>query len=217
MKRATCNMIIVFLYHNTLTENDLTTKWSQLPLVIQKRINKHKRLTNRLNSLAGYLLLQQALKEQNLELKQLKFSTVGKPYLDTSKVSFSISHNANWIGVCLMNTAGKIGIDIQAFKTFEPIESVFAFFSTVEQQAILSSKHPQQTLIHYWSKKEALIKAEGGQMFEEVNYTDTTQSHYKWKNTTFYWTMISSSFDGVIWIASDQVNQKIIQKNVLFL
>lgn len=217
MKRVTCNMIIVFLYRNALTKKDLTTKLSQLPTVIQERISKHKRLNNRLNSLAGYLLLQQALKEQNLDFKQLKFSTAGKPYIDNSNISFSISHNANCIGVCLMNTAGKIGIDIQVFKTFNPIESTFAFFSTVEQQAILTSKTPQQTLIHYWSKKEALIKAEGGQMFEEANYTNVTESYCQWKNTTFYWTLVSSGFDAAIWIASDQTGQKIIQKKVLFL
>lgn len=210
-------MIFVYLYYNKLTKNDLNTKLSSFPVLIQERINKHKRLNSRLNSLAGYLLLQQALKEQNLDLQNLQFSVAGKPYLANSEVSFSISHNTNWVGVCLMNKIGKIGIDIQAFKIFEPIESTFAFFSTVEQQAILNSKTPQKTLIDYWSKKEALIKAEGEQMFEVANYTNTTEAHCQWKGTTFYWTWISSDFDGAIWIASDQARQKILQKKVVSL
>lgn len=210
-------MIVVYLYHNTLIEKDLTAKSPKLPLILQQRINKHKRLRNRLNSLAGYLLLQHALQEHQLNIQELQFTTIGKPYLADNKVSFSISHNANWVGVCLMNKVGKIGIDIQTFKTFHPIENTFAFFSTVEQQAILTSKTPQQTLIHYWSKKEALIKAIGGKMFEEANSTNVTPSHCNWKGSTFYWTLIPNNFNAAIWIASNQEEEKILQKKVLFL
>lgn len=210
-------MIYVSLYNNVLGENDLIKNLPTLPLVVQQRINRHKRLKNRLSSLAGYLLLQQALKEHSLSIEQLLFSPIGKPYLPHQKLAFNISHNAHLVGLCWMLQEGKIGLDIQEFRRFEPIESAFSFFSMPEQQAILTHQEPQEALIHYWSKKEALIKAGSGRMFDEAALTDTTKSHCIWKEETFYWQQIPSSFVGAIWIASNQAHQKIISKKVAFL
>lgn len=209
-------MIYVSLYYNKLTEKDLQGI-ATLPLLLQDRINKHKRLKSRLNSLAGYLLLQHTLEEQGQTLEQLDFSATGKPYLSNSPFSFSISHNAGWVGLCWMPVESKLGLDIQEFRKFEPIESAFSFFSAVEQEAILTSKEPNQTLIHYWAKKEALIKAGAGRMFDEAALTNTTLSHCTWKGENYQWLSVPSSFDGAIWIACNQPFQKISVKKVTFL
>ncbi|MGH1337872.1 MAG: 4'-phosphopantetheinyl transferase family protein [Aureispira sp.] len=217
MKRFTSIMIHVYLYNNALRKKDLIKKLPTLPFVIQQRINRHKRLKNQLSSLAGYLLLQQALKEQEHTIKQLQFLSIGKPYIPDLPLSFSISHNANLVGLCLLLKEGKIGLDIQEFRCFAPIESAFSFFSSIEQQAILTSQNADETLIHYWSKKEALIKAGNGRMFDEAALTDTTNPTCYWKGETFYWQTVSTSFPGVIWVASNQVDEKILIKKVLFL
>jgi phosphopantetheinyl transferase (holo-ACP synthase) len=107
---------------------------------------------------------------------------------------------------------GRVGLDLQAYRTFEPIESAFSFFSTAEQQAILNSTQPQQTLIHYWAKKEALIKAGNGRMFDEAAQTNATLQNCIWKDVAYYWSPIATDFEGAIWAASDFEPQKIIVK-----
>lgn len=208
-------ILSVFLYQNTLIEKDLLARLSKLPLLAQKRIMRHKRLQSRLNSLAGYLLLQHVLKEQEQSIDSLSFSKTGKPYLTNNSLSFSISHNANLVGLCLIPKEGKIGLDIQEYRSFAPIESAFSFFSKVEQQAILSSKTPNKTLIHYWSKKEALIKAGNGRMFDEATLTNTTTANCTWKGEEFHWKEIFTFFNGAIWVAANFPLQKISIKKCL--
>lgn len=207
----------IWLYHNKLTDKDLITKLPTLPPTVQRRIEHHKRLKNRLSSLAGYLLLKQALEEQQQTIDQLYFSAIGKPFIANTTLAFSISHNANLVGLCLMPEGGKVGLDIQEFRTFTPIESAFSFFSKIEQQAILASPTPNKTLIHYWSKKEALIKAGSGRMFDEAALTNTTAATCRWKGEQFYWKQVSASFDGALWVAANQALQKISTKKILCL
>lgn len=210
-------MIYISLYYNQLTEKDLDNRISTLPLSLQARIRRHKRPKSCLHSLAGYLLLQHTLKEQGQTLEQLSFSPTGKPYLSNSPFSFSISHNAGLVGLCWMPTNSKLGLDIQEFRIFDPIESAFSFFSKIEQEAILNSKKPQQTLIHLWSKKEALVKAGAGQMFDEAALTNTTASHCIWKGEQYHWLPVPYSFNGAIWVASNHPAQKVSVKKVTFL
>lgn len=204
-------MLRVFLYNNCLTNSDLEERIPHLPRVLQQRLAKRKRLDSRLHSLAGYLLLQQALQEYGQSIEQLQFSKNGKPFIADSSLAFSISHNAGLVGLCLAQQ-GNIGFDIQAQRYFEPIESAFSFFSPQEQVAILNSSTPDQTLIQYWSKKEALIKAGSGRMFDEAALTNATRDRCYWKGTQYHWYTIPTDFEGAIWIAVDSAVEKIIVK-----
>lgn len=210
-------MLEVLFYDNVLTNKDLEDKLPSLPAPVQQRIERHKRLPSRLHSLAGYLLLERVLKEQNQSIAQLTFSAVGKPYLPNSPFSFSISHNANKVGLAWMLEKGNLGLDIQEFRNFDPIESAFSFFSEPEQQAILKSEAPHKTLIEYWSKKEALIKAGSGRMFDEAASTNTINANCLWKGEPYYWKKVPATFSGAIWVAANRPLEKLSVKKCPFI
>jgi 4'-phosphopantetheinyl transferase len=175
---------------------------STLPLILRQHILRKKNKHKKEISLIGYLLLQKVLREDfDTGLGQIKILTSGKPVLKNKSFHFNISHSGNIIGVAV-SKKGPIGLDIQQFRGFEKIESSFSFFSKTEQEAILAAERPKRKLIELWSKKEAFVKAVGGQMFEMSAHTNICSSFSTWSGCTYFFHPLPIKFDGYAWLAS---------------
>ena len=195
-------MIHLYLHSTLCPILDFSEKLNKLPLTVQKHILRRKQKIKKEISLRGYVLLQKALqKDFGIELDQLTFLPSGKPVIKDQNIFFNISHSGNLVGVAI-SRSGTIGLDIEKFRKFEKIESSFAFFSKVEQQAILDAELPDEKLIELWSKKEAFVKAIGGEMFEMSNYTDVRFSTTFWIREPYYFHSIPTKFKGQIWLTS---------------
>ncbi|BDS15626.1 4'-phosphopantetheinyl transferase superfamily protein (plasmid) [Aureispira anguillae] len=211
------NMIHIYLYQFNKQAVDFSHLLTKLPLNLQERIGRKKQKRKQLMSLIGYSLLQQALEEDfNTPLNDIQFSDAGKPILKNKAIQFNISHCHNLVGVAISDKS-VLGLDIEQFRKFEPIEAAFSFFSPVEQAAILRSSNPNQKLINFWSKKEALIKAIGGQMFDLAASTDVRKSSTTWLQKDYYFYPISYPFDGVIWLASLFPDETVLVKKKTYL
>jgi 4'-phosphopantetheinyl transferase len=207
-------MINLYLHTSSIPVTDFSSQLCKLPQTVQKHILKRKQKSKRDISLRGYLLLQKALlKDFSTELNPLTFLASGKPVIVNQNIHFNISHSGNLVGVAISRT-GTLGLDIEKFRKIKKIESSFAFFSKVEQKAILTAEFPDKKLIELWSKKEALIKAVGGEMFEMSNYTDIRFSTTTWAEESYYFHAVPTSFDGEIWITSSFPVKKIITTQV---
>jgi len=210
-------MTNLYLQPNVAPIPDIDHYLALLPASIQARILRRKQKTKRDTSLQGYLLLQQALREDfNTDLNQIKFLQSGKPVFQGQPLFFNVSHSGNLVGVAI-SRAGVLGLDIEQFRRFEKVETSFSFFSEVEQAAILAAKNPQRKLIEFWSKKEALVKAVGGRMFDMAALTDVRDTKTTWKNDTFFFYQIQHEFDGFIWVASSFSSPNITTKILEFL
>lgn len=195
-------MIDLYLRPINYSISNIDQELAKLPLLIQQRIIKKKQLNKRIASLHGYLLLHQILQEQhNTSLDNLVFLESGKPILEDSNLFFNISHSQDLVGL-VVSTAGAVGLDIEAFRIFENITSAFSFFSELEQQAILSASNPNEKLIEFWSKKEALIKLLGNQMFDIAAQTDVRFLSTLWLKNKYFFHSINSDFNGVIYVSS---------------
>jgi phosphopantetheinyl transferase len=210
-------MLYLFLHPVT----DITTSFDQLleqlPVVIQKRIIRKKQKKKRESSLLGYALLQRALNQYfDTSLEAIRFLPSGKPILELENQAlyFNISHSKNLVGL-VIGEGNTLGLDIEGFRKFEKVESSFSFFSLVEQKAILAAPNPDWKLIEFWSKKEALVKAVGGEMFDMAAYTDVRFDTVLWKGEKYQLSCVEYDFEGFIWIASslpiDHLIVKIVQ------
>ena len=162
----------------------------------------------------GYLLLQHALQEDfGINLEGVMFLDSGKPILKGQSIHFNISHSGNLVGVAI-SKIGVLGLDIEQYRKFEKVESAFSFFSAVEQKAILNAEMPNRKLIEFWSKKEALVKAVGGQMFDMSALTDIRHSSTSWLGLTYFLYTIQHEYDNYIWIASSFPCNNITTKQV---
>lgn len=174
----------------------------ELPHHLQRRILKRKQKRKQWSSLQGYLLLKHALqKEFNTSINDLVFLESGKPILKNQAIAFNISHCKELLGVALCEK-GRIGLDIEAFRKFDDVTTAFSFFSPKEQAVILKAANPNWKLIEFWSKKEALVKAVGGQMFDMAGYTDVTSESTIWLGETYFFHRTNNDFNGFIWVCS---------------
>lgn len=210
-------MTYLFLYPSVKFTASFDQLLEQLPIIIQKRILKKKQLKKRQTSLLGYTLLRYALSQYfDATLESLTFLSSGKPILKLPHqlLSFNISHTDDLVGL-VIGSESVLGLDIEAFRKFERVESSFSFFSPAEQDVILKAEKPEWKLIELWSKKEALVKAVGGRMFDMAAYTDVRFNTVHWDGKTYELLPINYDFEGFIWIASlspiRDINVKIVQ------
>lgn len=210
-------MLYLFLHPFTGITASFNQLLEQLPLVIQQRIIRKKQQKKRESSLVGYILLQRALKQYfDTNLDAITFLPSGKPILKLAHQSlyFNISHSKDLVGL-IIGEGTVLGLDIEAFRKFDKVESSFSFFSPVEQKAILAAANSDWKLIEFWSKKEALVKAVGGKMFDMAAYTDVRSETVLWEGKSYQLSSIDFDFEGFIWVASslpiDHIIVKIVQ------
>jgi 4'-phosphopantetheinyl transferase len=92
-----------------------------------------------------------------------------KPFIrfPVTQIRFNISHSGEWIMIAL--AFEELGIDI------EKINSSFDFtilldehFTNAEQQFIRNAENPQKAFYYLWTRKEALVKALGRGLQENL-------------------------------------------------
>ena len=113
-------------------------------------------------SLAVFLLLQQALREEYgmREVPEFAYEPNGKPYLKKHpEIHFNLSHCSR-AAMCVV-ADHPVGCDIEAVPDELDMEFCRYCFSDEEVAAILASYTPTITFTTLWTQKEALLKLTG--------------------------------------------------------
>jgi len=134
---------------------------NELPSKFHTNILKYKNRGDALLTLFGKLLLGTAIKANNLDLSldDISYSLFGRPFFFGSDIDFNISHSSEYV-VCALSLTQKIGVDIEKILSIN-FADFDTSFSTEEWSGINSSGNPLRTFYHYWTAKEAVIKADG--------------------------------------------------------
>ena len=112
-------------------------------------------------SLLGKLLLLKGLTDlgyRHIALEQLQVDDFKKPFFENGP-PFNISHSGNYV-VCALSTEGKLGIDVEE-KTAADLTCFRNCFTNTEWGFINGTNDPSDTFYELWTKKEAVIKADG--------------------------------------------------------
>lgn len=122
--------------------------------------NKLKPLA-RLQFLLGRLLIRSLCNEcYPGEQISLCLTPFGKPYLKQKPLAgISIAHSDHMV-VCALHTCGLVGIDVEFIRpvvlgSFQP------YFLPKEWDFILNHTAPLRTFFDLWTRKEAVMKADG--------------------------------------------------------
>jgi 4'-phosphopantetheinyl transferase len=131
-----------------------------LPRRFSKDVLKYKRWQDRQTSLFGKLLLFKGLSELNLGIKldQIKLTEFGRPYIN-DLVDFNISHT-NGCVICAITQDKILGIDVEKIELIE-LDDFRSCFTINEWNDINNFENIHSRFYHYWTKKEAVIKADG--------------------------------------------------------
>jgi len=170
------NKITIFstYFEEPIAEEQLAYYSSLLPEIEKKKINAFIRWEDRTASILGKALLLRLLEhtgESGIKLSDLLYTSYKKPYFDATN-DFSIAHSGSFV-VCAMASHCRLGIDIEQIKT--TANNSLAFTLTPEEDRCLkASVNADLTFYNIWTKKEAIIKADGRGLSLELSHVDTT-------------------------------------------
>ncbi len=148
---------------------------------MKKHILRFKYEDDRLRSLAGYMLVLDAVKSLKEKCKdetykklsnisfpiKIDYEASGKPFLlDAPEISFSISHSGSYAAIVIASSdeCNSIGIDIQAKDRFDVLKIAKRFYTDNENALIncANTDSDKEDLFYkIWSAKEAFVKCDG--------------------------------------------------------
>lgn len=116
-----------------------------------------------------------AARKETVSLEDIQYTKFGRPYFNTLRnFDFNISHSENMVA-CAITNEGRIGIDIEKRKSIDIIDFEDQF-SDAEWIHIKNEKFPYYTFYDCWTKKEAILKADGRGMTLSLHLIDTIGS-----------------------------------------
>ena len=130
-----------------------------IPHAKMKELNKKR--NKKLSVAAGALVRQAIAEEFNIDKSAIRFrrDKNGKPYTESAKVEFSISHSKN-IAVCAISDR-PVGIDIEKIRDVN-LNVAKKLFTPDEQKYVFQiKKFAKQRFFEIWTRKEAYVKLIG--------------------------------------------------------
>lgn len=161
-----------------LAEDQFCNYLDLLPDRLQLPIRKFHRWQDAHASLFGKLLLMKGLNKYwryNTILESLRYTEFGRPFFPDLSVDFNISHSGGWV-VCCISSEAKVGIDIEEIKEVDITDFTDQFLTT-EMMRIMNAENRPHEFYSYWTKKEAVCKAEGVGLsaFKEITLNEDLQ------------------------------------------
>lgn len=90
---------------------------------------------------------------------------LGKPGLKGNrKLNFSLSHSGDFLAVAIGDTVASVGIDVESFSEDRPFRRLaLRFFEREAAENVLSESGAAAVyrFLHFWTAKEAVLKAVG--------------------------------------------------------
>ena len=143
-----------------------------LPESCAERASRYRNAEDRKRSAIGYLMLLYALRQRcGTGHVDLKFGEHGKPYLESPKVYFNISHCKKGC-VCVVSDR-EIGVDIQEIR---PYSQRLAERVCCENELVLLEKSDDKAaeFAKIWAMKESYVKMDGRGIGYSLKKADTT-------------------------------------------
>lgn len=106
----------------------------------------------------------------------LKTTKEGKNYLDTLPFHFNISKSTTYLAFSF--GPNPIGVDIETIKDFKPFMPIADQHFHENEQLLLSEEKSPLSFFSIWTRKEAILKANGSGINDNLKNMDTTsESH----------------------------------------
>lgn len=132
---------------------------AQLPLPMKAEIMSYRFHCDRVRKTVGRLLLNEALKADGLDIKLLQKTPYGKPYIK-GWYPFSLSHSEQMVALVYATNISITGIDVEFIKDID-VQSMYSQLHSDEINSIQSVQDPLKGFYEIWTRKEAVVKAQG--------------------------------------------------------
>ncbi len=104
----------------------------------------------------------------------------GKPFLKNMQIQFNLSHSGG-LALYAFHCFEQIGIDVEKIRPIKEMKAIGErYFSRQERELLDSAEYSAGTFFQIWTRREAVLKAEGGGIASE-----TRVNFEKWKTLSF--------------------------------
>lgn len=132
-----------------------------LPAAFVQAADRYVHWQDRQASLLGKLALLQGLIRLGLSpmlLQDIRLDAHQRPFIPGGP-DFNISHCKGMV-VCALHRSRRVGIDVEAVLPLEELDHSLVF-TPAECSLIAEDASPEARFYHFWTRKEAVIKADG--------------------------------------------------------
>lgn len=191
-------------FDHQLAIHRFTELLSRLPGQMAERIKRYRRWQDAHAALYGKLLLQQALDDHDLalSLQDLKWSAYQRPYFEHPGFDFNISHSGEYV-LCAFSLYGRLGVDVEAIRPLD-ITDFRNLFTTHEWHQIEKAPNTLQAFFDHWTRKEAIVKADGRGLSAPLLNVPTSEKTCKVEHQTWHLSPLSLEGDYKACLASSQ-------------
>lgn len=168
---------------------DTLTGWlSRLPLRKQAQIHKHRHHANRVQSTAGWLLVERAMRELGFTDFSLEAVDFNSPHKSGSPfpADFNISHSGHLVCAAALRE-GRIGIDVERLR---PLKGDIIHKYLPPALARLCEEEPNR-FFEFWTQKEAVVKAHGQEGIARLREVELQDGKADFVGKTWYLSSLS--------------------------
>lgn len=205
------SLISEWLPHSTYME-----RLNRLPEQIVSRIQAYENPEDRQLRLSGKELLRDLLlnlqPENPASLKNLFYSAKNRPEI-SAKIDFNISHSGK-LAACGATLLGRIGLDVEMIRPVH-LADYQTYFSSKEWETILTAHDTTQAFYHFWTRKEALLKALGSGMLSDLSQFDTCSDEVDIQGSKYFLHTLPVNADYIAHAAINHIG-KIVLKQKTF-
>lgn len=180
-------MIEVFIANiNDISNQTYQNFLFKLPKEAEQKVLAYHQIEDRKRTLLGKMILLDYLeKHTTLTLFDIKHTKYNKPYIDSSNINFNISHSGKYV-VCAFSKSNPIGIDIEEISTNINLNDFKDFLPKSDFSMIDKSPNPLKTFYTIWTKKEALLKADGKGLFNDIKKVQIIDDKISFENRDYF-------------------------------
>ncbi|WP_333820164.1 4'-phosphopantetheinyl transferase family protein [Ohtaekwangia sp.] len=205
-------------FKTRLTVEEFQNLSQTLPGAITDKFLKFIRWQDAHAALMGKLLLKEGLKDMGycMNLENLKYTIYNRPYLDNCPIDFNISHSGEYV-LCALSTTCSVGIDIEQVRPVD-LSDFESQWTLQELDNIRRSDDSLRQFYNYWTRKEAVIKANGKGLSLSLNKINATIDRISIEGKNWYVKEIFISDDYCSHLATDvEIDKPITINRIDFL
>ena len=167
-------LVLMAKNERRLNEREWEHLLRQFPLCLQQKTMQLHRWEDRQASLFGKVLLLKglaSLREDPRLIHTMQWDQYKRPFV-AGDLDFNIAH-AGELVVCALLKGGRVGVDVEAVEPID-IPDYKGVFTEQEYQSMIGAPRPLFAFYDFWTRKEALMKADGRGFYLDPKTFDAT-------------------------------------------
>lgn len=194
-------LILYTLNDRELPPSAWLERYLSIPREVQEKISRFRQWRDQQAGLLGKLLLLEGFKRwgYDLDLNAIFFDSYHRPFTHLP-LDFNIAHAGKYV-LAAFNPQGRIGIDVENIRPIY-LADFQSVFTAQEIQAIQQHPDGRRHFFSIWTRKEAVIKAEGRGLSNQLHLISTLENPVVIENSSWFVQEVSLDTDHVCHFAT---------------